>query len=205
MDFYTNPLSPNCRKVDAVARQLGIQLDYKHVDVAKGGTRTPEFLAINPNGMVPALIDGDVVLWESNAMQCYLASKIDNDLWPKSNLRYDVMRWQAWELAHFGAAARQLIFQRMLKPLLNLGKTDPARCEEEEQNFKRFAKVLDGHLADKRYLVGNQLTLADFCVASSLTYEKPAQLPLAGFPNAKRWLAALDEQPGWRASTPPPM
>ncbi len=205
MDFYTNPLSPNCRKVDAVAKQLGIPLNYKQVDVVKGGTRTPEYLAINPNGMVPALVDGDVTLWESNAIQCYLASKTENELWPKTNARYDIMRWQAWELAHFGAAARTLVFQRLLKPMLGLGKTDPERCEEAETNFKRFGAVLDAALAGKRFLVNNQLTIADFCVASALTYTQQAQLPVAGFVNVKRWFSALDEQPGWRASNPPPM
>ena len=205
MQFPTNPISPNCRKVDAVARQLGLTLEHKIIDVAKRENRTPEFLALNPNGKVPVLVDGDVVLWESNAIQCYVASKKESDLWPKSNLRYDIMRWQAWELAHFGAAARTLVFQRLLKPMLGRGNPDPERCEEAETNFKRFGAVLDGALAGKRFLVNNQLTIADFCVASALTYTEQAQLPVAGLTNVKRWFSALDEQPGWRASNPPPM
>jgi len=205
MDFYTNPLSPNCRKVDSVAKQLGISLHHIQVDVAKGGTRTPEFLAINPNAKVPVLVDGDVTLWESNAIQCYIASKTDNELWPKNNLRYDVMRWQAWELAHFGAAARALTFQRVIKQLLGQGKPDQARCEEEETNFRRYAAVLDGQLANKRFLVNDQLTLADFCVAACLSHAEHAKLPLHEFNHVKQWFVSLDEQPGWRASAPPPM
>lgn len=205
MDFYTNPLSNNCRKVDAVAKQLGIPLEHKVVDVAKGENRTPEFLAINPNGKIPVLVDGDVTLWESNAIQCYVASKTDNDLWPKTNARYDIMRWQAWEVAHFGAAARAIAFQRIIKPLLGLGQADEARCKEEESNFKRFAAVLEQALVGKRFLVGDGLTIADFCVASSLSHAERARLPLTGFPNIERWFAALDEQPGWSASRPPPM
>ena len=205
MDFYTNPLSPNCRKVDAVAKQLGVELTAKIVDVTKGENRTPAYLAINPNGLVPALIDGDVRLWESNAIQCYVAGKVDSDMWPKTNARYDIMRWQSWELAHFGAAARQLIRERVLKPLLGQGQPDAARCEQEEAQFKRFAAVLDAQLKGKRFIVGDTLTLADFCVASTLTYAQPAKLPIADFGNVRRWFAALDEQPGWRASTPPPM
>jgi glutathione S-transferase len=205
MDFYTNPLSPNCRKVDAVAKQLGVELNVKVVDVRAGENRTPAFLAINPNGLVPALVDGDVKLWESNAIQCYIAGKQETELWPRSNLRYDIMRWQAWELAHFGAAARQLIRERVIKPLIGRGQPDPARCEEEEVNFKRYATVLDGALKGKRFVVGDQLTLADFCLASSLTLSGPARIPVADFTNIRRWFAALDEQPGWRASQPPPM
>lgn len=205
MDFYMNPLSPNCRKVDAVAKQLGIDLDVKLVDFRKGEHKSPAYLAINPNGMVPALVDGDVTLWESNAIQCYVASKKDNDLWPKSNLRYQIMKWQAWELAHFGAAAREIIFQRLLKPAFGQGEPDAARIEQEEANFKRFAAILDAQLAGGKFLVDGKLTLADFCVASTLTYAEPAQLPVADFPNLRAWLAALDETPGWRGSAPPPM
>ncbi len=205
MDFYTNPVSPNCRKVDAVAKQLGIPLVHKQVDVLKRETQSPQFLALNPNGMVPVLVDGDVVLWESNAIQCYVASKTDNEMWPKTHHRYDIMRWQAWETAHFGAAARTLFFQRVLKRLLQQGEPDRARVEEAEAQFKRFAAVLDGALAGRRFLVNDQLTIADFCVAAPLTYVEQAKMPLAGFANVQRWRAALDEQPGWRASAPPPM
>jgi glutathione S-transferase len=205
MQFFTNPISPNCRKVDAVAKQLGLTLEHKIVDVAKRENRTPEFLALNPNGKVPVLVDGDVVLWESNAIQCYVASKTDNELWPKSNLRYHIMKWQAWELAHFGAASRALNYERIVKPLLGLGKPDAARCEEAEANFETHAAVLDRALTRQRFVVDDQLTLADFCLASSLTYADKARLPLARFENVQRWLLALDEQPGWRSSRPPPM
>lgn len=91
MDFYTHPASPNCRKVDAVADQLGIALETKHVDLFAGRIGTGIFCD-QPNGKVRALVDGDVKLWESTAIVCYIASKTDNDLWPKSNLRYDIMR-----------------------------------------------------------------------------------------------------------------
>jgi glutathione S-transferase len=205
MDFYTNPVSPNCRKVDAVLKQLNIEVNTKVIDVRKGENRQPAFLAINPNGKVPTLVDGDLKLWESNAIQCYVASKKDNDLWPKSNLRYEIMKWQAWDLAHFGNATRSLIFQRIIKPLLGLGDPDVARCEEDTEQFKRFAAVLDSALKGKRFLCGDQLTLADFCVASSLAFAEPAKLPLGDFQNIRSWLSSLDEQPGWRASKPPPM
>lgn len=85
------------------------------------------------------------------------------------------------------------------------GKPDPVRCEEQEANFKTFAAVLDQSLARQRFIVNDRLTIADFCLAAPLTYAAEAQLPLAGFGNLQRWLLALDEQPGWRGSRPPPM
>jgi glutathione S-transferase len=205
MDFYMNPASSSCRKVESVAKQLGIEMNYKVVDLAKGENRTPAFLRLNPNGKVPVLVDGDVTLWESNAIQCYLASKKDSELWPKSNLRYDIMRWQSWELAHFGAAAGVLVFERIVKALLGLGAPDAARCSAAESDFKRYAGVLDAHLNGKRFIVADQLTLADFCLASALNHADSAKMPLQGSSHIRRWLRALDEQPGWRASAPAPM
>ncbi len=205
MDFYTNPASPNCRKVNAVAKQLAIELDYKQIDTVGGENRKPEFLAINPNGKVPVLVNGDVTLWESNVIACYIASKTDNDMWPKGNLRYDIMRWQSWELAHFGAAARELTFERVIKPMFVGADPDPRICQDAEARFNRFAAVLDGHLDGKRFLVGGRLTVADFCVAAPLTYAAPARLPLEPYEHLRAWYSALDEQPGWRASSPPPM
>jgi glutathione S-transferase len=93
MKLYTNLFSPNARKVHAVANELGIELDTHTVDLRAGEQRTPEYLALNPNGKVPTLVDGDTVLWESNAIICYLAGKGDTELWPKSAKRYDILRW----------------------------------------------------------------------------------------------------------------
>ena len=204
MDLYTNPASPNCRKVDAVAKQLGIAINYKQIDLRSGEHRKPEFLALNPNGKVPTLVDGDVALWESNAIACYVASKTENELWPKSDVRYDIMRWQAWELAHFGPPARDLTFERVIKRLQG-AEPDPKVCERAEADFRRFAEVLDKHLEGRRFVVGDQLTIADFCLAAPLTYATPAGLPLEPFSNIRGWLSSLDEQPGWRASAPPAM
>jgi glutathione S-transferase len=174
------------------------------VDLIKGENRAAWFVELNPNGMVPVLVDGDITLTESNTIQCYIASKLDNELWPRNNLRYEVMRWQAWELAHFGAAVREIAWQRLVKPLIGQ-KTDNARCEEEAAKFGRFASVLDRQLQGRRFIVNDQLTLADFCVAASLTVAQPIKLSLSDYPNIRRWLAGLEDQPGWRASAPPPM
>ncbi len=204
MDFYTNPASSNCRKVDAVAKQLGIDLTHKVVDLRNGEHRKPEFLALNPNGKVPTLVDGDVVLWESNAIACYLASKTENNLWPKSDIRYDIMRWQSWELAHFGPPTRTLTLERVIKPLLG-GETNADACQAAEIEFAQFAAVLDKHLEGRRFLVGDGLTVADICVASCLTYAPAAKFPLEPYPRIRAWFSSLDEQPGWRASAPPAM
>ena len=106
MKLYGFPHSPNTWKVRAVAAHLGLRLDFEFVDLTKGQSRTPAFLALNPTGRTPVLVDGDFKLWESNAIMQYLASRTTNSLWPDdARARADIMRWQSWQLAHWAKAA----------------------------------------------------------------------------------------------------
>ena len=103
MKLYGFPPSPNTWKVRAVAAQLGIKLELQLVDLSKGEQRTPSYLALNPTGRTPTLVDGDFKLWESTAIMQYLASRSTNSLWPNdARVRADIMRWQSWQLQHFG-------------------------------------------------------------------------------------------------------
>lgn len=101
MKLYDFPFSPNSRKVRAVAYELGIALETQRVDLLTGGQRSPEFLARNPNGRVPVLEDGDLILWESTAIIRYLAA--GSALLPAARrTAAEVDRWTAWQLAHLG-------------------------------------------------------------------------------------------------------
>ncbi len=88
MKLYYVIGSPNCRKVHAVLNHLGITAKFEYLDFFAGETKKPEYLALNPNGMVPTLCDGDFVLWESNAIMQYLATKAPaNTLYPKDDAK----------------------------------------------------------------------------------------------------------------------
>jgi DNA-binding transcriptional ArsR family regulator len=96
-DHRQSAISPNCRKVLAVANRTGTALEKVNVDLLKGEQRKPEFLAVNPMGRVPVLVDGDFRLWESNAIMQYLAGRAKSDLWPDDpRARADIARWQFW-------------------------------------------------------------------------------------------------------------
>ena len=143
MKLYTNPLSPNCRKPVAVAKHLGLELEEVVVDLGSGEHKKPAFLAINPNGKVPVLVDGDVTLWESNAIMGYLCSKVDStELWPKSMARYDIMRWLFWEAQHFTPAAGALVFETVFKKLVGQGDPDPEKIAAGQDKFRQQAGVL---------------------------------------------------------------
>ncbi len=203
MKLYHHPLSPNCRKVLTVVNHLGLDLEMEVVDILKGKQRDPEFLAINPNGKVPALVDGELSLWESNAVMSYLAGKAEkNDLWPPDMRRYDIMRWMYWEQAHWSRGTSTLIGEYVFKSMRG-EEPDPERVAEGEAEFSKYASVLNNHLEGKTWLVGDGLTLADFAVGALMTYAVPARYPLDDFPHINAWYARLEEQEAWQKSAPP--
>jgi glutathione S-transferase len=204
MKLYYHPNSPNCVDVLATANQLGIQLDLQLVDLMKGAQKDPAFLKINPNGRVPALVDGDFILWESNAIMQYIAStKTGHSLWPADDkTRADIARWQFWQASQWSKATGTLVWENMIKKFLNLGAPDPAKIKEGEELFHASAAVLDGHLKDRQYLVGDSLTLADFSVAAPLIYARPARLPLEKYENVRAWYGRVEKLDAWKKSLP---
>lgn len=202
LTFYTFPPSMNCRKVQAVINYLDLKVETRIVDLGAGKTREQEYLALNPNGRLPALADGDFILWESGAICQYLAEAHgDNRLWASDpRTRADITRWTCWQLAHWQPAAGTLVWEYVAKPYFGAGEPDPAQVEKGIEQFHVVAGVLDRHLAGRRFIVGDRVTLADFAVGCALMYTKEARLPLEPYPNIREWSGRLDEVKGWKAS-----
>jgi glutathione S-transferase len=204
MKLYGFPASPNTWKVRAVALHLALPLEFVFVDLATGQSRTAEFRALNPTGRTPVLVDGTFTLWESNAILQYLASLNRNSLWPDdARRRADIMRWQSWQLAHWGTkACEPLIAERLVKRILNLGPADANVVAKALEAFDREGAVLDRHLTAHRYLAGDELTLADFSVAAPLFHAAPAELPLDPFGHIQEWFGRVSALPAWRETAP---
>lgn len=204
MKLYGFPGSPNTWKVRAVAAHLGLSLQEQFVNLGKGESRQPDYLKLNPTGRTPTLVDGDFVLWESNAIMQYLASLKPNALWPENaRTRADITRWQSWQLAHWSKeGCEPLIFERLVKKLLKLGAPDPVRVRAGTEAFNRDAGILDAQLAKQPYLAGDGLTLADFSVAAPLFYCKEAELPVEPYRNVREWFGRISALPAWRDTAP---
>jgi glutathione S-transferase len=188
MKLYDFPFSPNCRKVRAVAYELGVELSYERVDLLKRESRTPAFLGINPNGRVPVLVDGDFVLWESNAIVTYLASKHPSPLLPSgARERADVDRWLAWQLAHLAPATRKVAFEVVVKKVRKQGEPDPARIAEGTAEFNEHSAALEASLGTKEYLAG-RLSVADFGLAAHYSLAPMCGLDIAPYPRVNAWL-----------------
>jgi glutathione S-transferase len=204
MKLFYNPLSPNVLRARLTAAVLGIQLEEKKLDFAKGEHKSPEYLALNPNGAVPTLVDGDYVLTESRAIMQYLASKKpEAGLLPRDEAaRADVTRWQFWDASHFAPNLATLAFERVLKGMLSMGDPDQRKIDEALGNFRRFAAVLNKRLEGKQYVVENRLTLADLTLAASMMYSKQADVPFADFSNVQAWFSRISELEAWKKTSP---
>jgi glutathione S-transferase len=208
MKLYVAPPSPRAFKVLALAKHLKLDYELVPVDLLHGAHQRPEFVAMNPNKKIPVLEDDGFVLWESNAILQYLAAKK-----PESGLlpadprgRADVNRWQFWEMAHWDPACGALLFERFVKRLFGGGGPDPAEIAKAEPNFHRYAEVLNGCLEGRRFITGNNLTVADFSLGCWLNYADVARYPLEPYSEIRRWYAGLMELPAWRESiVRPPM
>ena len=201
IDLYVFPPSPRAFKVMVIANHLGIESDVRVLDLIKGEQKTPAYAALNPNMRMPTLKDGDYVLWESAAIAQYLAGKRpESGLLPKDErARLDVTRWQFWDLAHWDPACAVFLFENVVKSaVLKSGEPDPAALAKGAESFERAAKVLDGQLKGKKFVTGESLTVADFCIGVPLNYAEMARLPIEPYREIKRWYANLRALPAWQ-------
>lgn len=200
MRLYTSPFSSNARRAHMTLLHLGVEHEDVIVDLAKRDQKQPTYLALNPNGRVPTLVDGDFVLTESHAIMTYVADKVGaEEIWPRAaKERAEVAKWLFWSAHHMTPAISVLNFEHMVKTFVGAGPADPKEVARGESLVREFAGVLDAHLATREYLAHGRLTLADLSVASPFMSRMPAKLPLEGFANIDRWHAKIRELACWK-------
>jgi glutathione S-transferase len=203
MKLYVLPPSPRAFKVIALNNHLGIECEMHIVDLARGDQLTPEYIRMNPNKKMPVLEDNGFVLWESNAILFYLASqKPQSGLWPSEvKGQAEVLRWLAWESAHWDAESCGMVgYEKVSKGVLGLGSPDPAFIKRGEENFARFATVLNNSLKGRKWLASDNLTIADFSIGAWIPAAQRLQLPIANYQEIQRWFDQLASLPAWRPS-----
>ena len=207
LTLYTTPLSANGRKVLAVSHELGLSPEIQLVNVYRGEGRTPEYLAINPFGKIPTLVDGDLTLFESNAILLYLCEAHgDYRLGSREPVqRARIAQWLFWESAHWQPSITPLLSafvgHRLLPDVLPAPDREPDWSDEP---FRSQLASLEAHLAQAPYLVGDELTLADFSVAGMLGYFRAAGFDWDAHPPVADWYARIEARESWRATRTPP-
>ena len=203
MKLYVLPPSPRAFKVIALKNHLGLECETLIVDLGHDAHLTPEYEKLNPNRKMPVLDDDGFILWESNAILFYLASKKPaSGMWPSEVKRQaDVLRWLSWESAHWDSQAiGQIGHELVSKMVLRLGPPDAARIADGKAQFDRFAPVLNEGLRDKKWLVGETPTIADFAIGTWMPSITRLELPVAKYPNILRWYERLAALLAWQAT-----
>jgi glutathione S-transferase len=204
MRLYVHRLSPNGLKAIITAEHCCSPVELVDIDLGGGEQHGAAYRAINPNGRVPTLVDGDFVLWESNAIIQYLAEKAgERSIWPDDiRARADIARWQFWDVAHLGPAARPFQWEYLIKAMLGLGDPDEAALAAAEAPFRACADILEATLAKQPYVAGERLTLADISIAATLIYSEPASMPIADYPALQSWRRRVSAIPAWSIARP---
>ena len=188
------------------ALDLGVPFDLISTPYAGGATRTPEFLAINPNGHIPVLIDeraeGAITVWESMACALYIArvhGKADGQSITPATPREEAeaLRWSFWTVSELEADALTVLMHRMAMPE---DQRKPELADKAESRLKVPLAVLEKHLQAQHakgeaYLAANRFTVADVCVASVASWVRPAAALLAQYPAVSSWLKVCLDRP----------
>lgn len=202
MDIYADPITVNCRKVFAGLKLMGIPYTHKHVDYFKGEQKSEAYMKINPNASLPAMQDGDFILWESNSILQYAADRYGKTEFYPTDLqqRADVNRWLNWEGSHWFPSCYVYLVENCVKPLLG-GAPDPAILAGQAENWHKLAGILDERLKDGGWLVGKGPTIADISVASAMHLHGWQSLPLDRHAPLARWISEKVEQlPAWKST-----
>jgi glutathione S-transferase len=200
MKIHADPITVNCKKVLAGLQLIGAPYEVVHVDYFKGAQKEEPYISLNPNASVPAMVDGDFELWESNAILQYAADKMGNErAYPKDlRTRADINRWLLWESSSWFPSCYVFLVENCVKPLLG-GAPDPAVLEAQLAQFHKLAGILDKRLASSKWISGNQPTIADIAVAAPMHLHGWQQLPLDGHKHLQRWLHDdVEHLPCWQ-------
>jgi glutathione S-transferase len=186
--------SVNVQKVVWCADELGIE--YKRIEAGGkfGVNDTPQYLAMNPNGLVPVIDDDGFVLYESNPIVRYLAARSGaTSLWPEDpRARADVDRWMEWQSTNYTPAMGPAFWQLVRTAP---EKRDAGAIEASRAKSERLSAILDAHLADRRYVTGDRFTVADIVVGCAAHRWLNLPLERIARPNLQRWYDEIAARP----------
>ena len=179
--YYT---SPNARKVLIALEELGAPYNIVWTNISEGDQFRPEFLDVNPNGKIPAIIDGDVTVFESGAILQYLAEKFGALLPQSPRLRAQALSWLFWQVGGQGPMCGQAA--HFLSHAARQGIEQPYAAERYAREARRHYEVLDRHLADREW-IAEEFSIADIACFPWTRVAKGHGVELMEFPNIARW------------------
>lgn len=189
IDLYTAP-TPNGFKVSIALEELGLPYTVKPVDLRRGAQFTPEFLRISPNNRIPAIVDGELSVFESGAILLYLAEKTGKLLAPSGPARYKALEWMFFQVGGVGPMLGQAHHFRSYS-----GEKIQYAIDRYTNEGKRLYGVVDKRLSQVEYLAGDAYTMADVINLPWLLLSKGQGIELAEYPHVSRWIDTLKARP----------
>lgn len=194
--------SVNVQKAVWGLEELGLPYERVEAGGAFGRVRDPDYLAMNPNGLVPVLEEDGFVLWESNAILRHLARGHEaHGLWPE-DLRAAALadQWLDWQATRFTPATRDAFWQTVRTPA---DRRDQATIDRSVAASEECAAILDAHLMGRAYMVGERFTVADIAVAAATHRWLHLDVPRIERPALRAWYARVRERPAASVALPP--
>ncbi len=194
LQIWGRMTSINVKKVIWTAQELGLDFARHEAGGVHGVVKTPGYMTLNPNSQVPTLEDGDYVLWESNVITRYLSAQYSmGHLYPENlKERFDAERWMEWQQTLVNPASRNGFWHLIRLPA---DQRDPALVAQSNAAVEPLMAILDAHLANRSFMVGERFTMADIPLGCEV--QRWLGLPQAREkrPNIERWFAALLARP----------
>lgn len=196
LDLHGFPMSPNTRRAQLALEETGLPYRLVPVDLMSGAHRGPDYLALNPTGRVPVLVDGDYKLWESNAILEYLAAKApEKALGPNdARERGELSRWMFMNAAHLSPAMAHIFAHTIRLPE---DKRIPQLVENGRAEIERCLGPLDAWLAGRTFIL-DRLTIADLSIAATLGAAAMIGVDLSKWPNVAAWHGRIRERDAWK-------
>ena len=194
---YGRADSSNVQKALWTSAELGVEVERIDIGGKFGGNREPEYLGKNPNGLIPTLEDGDLILWESHAIVRYLCEKYGPEPWyPVDPARRGrVNQWMDWVLSTLNAPMGIMFIGLIRTPP---EKRDMAAIEAAAKKAAEFWTIIEAHLADRPFLTGDAPSLADIAFGPSLHRWHTLDIETPELPAVRAYYDRLAEIPGYR-------
>lgn len=198
--FYSAPYS-SASPVGAALRELELPHERVDLDIKDGKHRTPEFLAINPHGKVPALVVDGTPMFEALAIMQWLGERygVEQGLWPQagSQERLVASAWTTWAYVSYGQALTRLTLSGKFGPEALQSSAHHAAATAEIQ---QMLEVLEQHLSSRKYMLGAEYSLADLIVTGVINYSVLCGVDLAQKPKVRAWAELCGGRPAWKAA-----
>ncbi len=197
--LYTAPMS-SALPVEHALAELQLSVEAIRLDLAKGEARTPELLALNPNGKVPTLVVDGTPMFEAVAIIQWLGARagVERGLWPAADAPelLQALSWTAWAYVTFGAVLRRFISAGDSGAVAEL--RHPAQRKHAHGELQQLLAILDERLRERPYLLGEAFTLVDVVVASTVTYAAYCEVSVVGHAHVESWLERFRARPSFQ-------